>query len=188
MIDSPMKQRIAEALKTLLKQKSFSEIRVKGIVDIAGVSSMSFYRSFSDKYDLLESICYDDLMLFTKIYGSKAELRSFTVCMLNTIQSHSAFYGKIFSDSDAIDSFILALSRVSEETTGTQGSAATLSTCKETLKKWAEEGFKMSVDEVYAEWVSTLPLRSVLKGEELAEAIRRFEANTIEDFKNRVKK
>jgi len=188
MIDSPMKQRIAEALKTLLKQKTFSEIRVKGIVDVAGVSSMSFYRSFSDKYDLLESICYDDLMLFTKIYGNNAELRSFTVCMLNTIQNHSAFYGKIFSDSEAVDSFIRALSRVSEETTGTQGSAATLSTCKETMRKWAEDDFRMPVDEVYTEWISTLPLRSVLKGEELAEAIRRFEANTIEDFKKHVNK
>jgi len=188
MIDSPMKQRIAEALKTLLKQKSFSEIRVKGIVDIAGVSSMSFYRSFSDKYDLLESICYDDLMLFTKIYGSKAEVRSFTVCMLNTIQNHAAFYGKIFSDNEAIESFIRALSRVSEETTGTQGSAATLATCKETMRRWAADNFEMSVDDVYTEWVSTLPLRSVLKGEELAEAIRRFEANTIEDFRKRVNK
>lgn len=188
MIDSPMKQRIAEALKTLLKQKSFSEIRVKGIVDVAGVSSMSFYRSFSDKYDLLESICYDDLMLFTKIYGSKAEVRSFTVCMLNTIQNHAAFYGKIFSDNEAIESFIRALSRVSEETTGTQGSAATLATCKETMRRWAADNFEMSVDDVYTEWVSTLPLRSVLKGEELAEAIRRFEANTIEDFRMRMNK
>ena len=188
MIDSPMKQRIAEALKSLMKQKTFSEIRVKGIVDAAGVSSMSFYRSFSDKYELLESICYDDLMLFTKIYGSKAELRSFTVCMLSTIQNHSEFYGKIFDDSDAIDSFIRALSRVSEETTGTQGSAAMLVTCKETLRKWAEDDFKMSVDEVYTEWISTLPLRSVLKGDELAEVIRRFEANTIEDFRRHVTK
>ena len=188
MIDSPMKQRIAEALKTLLTEKSFSEIRVKGIVEVAGVSSMSFYRSFSDKYDLLEGICYDDLMLFTKIYGNNAELRSITVCMLNTIRSHSSFYGKIFSDCEALDSFLRALSRVSEEMTGTQGSAPTLASCKETLKRWGEDNFKMSVDEVYREWISTLPLRTVLKGKELEEAIRRFEANTIEDFRQHTDK
>ena len=188
MFESPAKNRIAEAFKTILKEKPFSSIKVKNVVDQAGVSSMTFYRSFSDKYDMVEKICFNDLMLFTKIYGSNAELRSITVCMLNTIKSNKDFYGKILEDDDARESFMNALSRVSEETTGTKGSAATLSTSEEILKEWAAGEFQRSVDEVYTDWISTMPLRAVLKGKELAAAVKAFEQNTLEDFKKRLNK
>lgn len=188
MFDSPSKNRIAEAFKFLLKEKPFSTIKVKNIVDVAGVSSMTFYRNFADKYDMVEQICFDDLMLFTKIYGSNAELRSITVCMLNTIKSNKDFYGKILKDDEGRESFMHALSHVSREATGTEGSAATLSMSEDLMKNWASEDFATSVDDVYTEWVSAMPLRSVLKGKELASAVKAFEQNTLEDFRKRLKK
>ena len=188
MLDTPTKKRIAEAFKTLLKEKPFSNIKVKNIVDLAGVSSMTFYRHFSDKYDMVENICFDDLMLFTKVYGSNAELRSITVCMLNTIKNNASFYGKILRDDEARESFMSALSKVSEETTGTKGSPITLSMSEEILKKWADEDFETPVDDVYRDWISTMPLRSVLKGKELDAAVKAYEKNTLEDFRKKYKK
>ncbi|MBR5338986.1 MAG: TetR family transcriptional regulator [Lachnospiraceae bacterium] len=188
MFDSPTKNRIAEAFKTLLKEKPYSSIKVKNIVDLAGVSSMTFYRNFSDKDELTENICFEDLMLFTKIYGSNAELRSITVCMLNTIKSNSGFYGALFKDEDSMDSFMRALSRVSYEATGTKGSATTLSNCKEILQEWANENFATSVDDIYTKWVAEMPLRAVLNEKELAAAIKSFEKRTLEEFRKRYKK
>ena len=187
MFDSPAKNKLVEAFKTILKERPYSTIKVKDIVELANVSSMTFYRNFEDKADLTEHICFDDLMLFTKIYGNSAEVRSITVCMLNTIRNNKEYYGSILKDDDARASFISALSHVSEEAAGSKGSSATLSLCSETLKKWANEDFRTSVDDLYREWISSLPLKSVLKGKELEDAIKTFEANTIADFRKRVK-
>lgn len=187
MFDSPAKNKLVEAFKAILKERSYFNIKVKDIVELANVSSMTFYRNFADKADLTENVCFDDLMLFTKIYGNSAEVRSITVCMLNTIRNNKEYYGSILKDDDARASFISALSHVSEEATGSKGSSATLSLCGETMKKWANEDFRTSVDDIYKEWISSLPLKSVLKGKELEDAIKTFEANTIEDFRKRVK-
>ena len=188
MFETPAKNRIAQAFKELLLEKPFSTVKVKNIVERAGVSSMTFYRHFSDKFDMVEGICHNDLMLFAKIYGDNAELRSMTVCMLNTIKNNRDFYVQILGDDEARESFMRALSRVSSETTGTEGSPAALVASEEILKNWAKNDFSTPVDDVYMDWVSTMPLRSVLKGKELAAAVRAFEQNTIEDFKKRMKK
>ena len=157
------------------------------VVDCDPQSLKGFSRRVTVSSDSLRNVCFDDLMLFTKIYGNSAEVRSITVCMLNTIRNNKEYYCSILKDDDARASFVSALSRVTEEATGSKGSSATLSLCSETMKKWANENFRTSVDDIYKEWISNLPLKSVLKGKELEDAIKAFEANTIEDFRKRVK-
>ena len=183
MFDSPAKNRLKSSFKSLLKEKPFSGIKVKDVVERANVSSMTFYRNFADKADLTESICFEDLMLFTKIYGSTAEIRSITVCMLNTIRNNKDYYGNILRDDSGRASFLNALNHVSEETAGKQAAPLTLSACGEILKKWANEDFVRSVDDLYLEWISNLPLKAFLKGKELEMAIKAYEAKTIEDFR-----
>lgn len=48
-----MKKRLAEALETLLVQKSFPEITVRDIVELCGVNRKTFYYHFSDIHALL---------------------------------------------------------------------------------------------------------------------------------------
>lgn len=45
--------RLAQGLKTLVRHKSLDKITVKQITQAAGVSRQTFYRCFSDKYDLV---------------------------------------------------------------------------------------------------------------------------------------
>lgn len=186
MADST-KKRISEAFLEVLRQKPFSSIKIKDIIEKAGVSHMTFYRSYSDIFDLVESICYEDLMLFSKIYGRNAEWRSITICILNTIKNNSSFYGKVLKDEGASESFSRALARVSGDTTGARGSNTTQSAWKETMQKWARNGFADSVEDVYFTLVGALPLHEVFTGEELAAAIRSYEVNTLDDFRNRQK-
>lgn len=185
MIDSPTKKKIADAFIEVLTQKPFSSIKVKDIVDVAGVSHMTFYRNFSDKYDLVESICFDDMMLFTKIYGRNAEWKAITVCILNTIQNNASFYSRILRDEEATVSYLRAMNRVSGELTGACGSSTTSAAWKETMQSWARNGFADSVEDVYIKLVGAMPLHEVFTGEDLASAIKAYETNTMDDFRNR---
>ena len=181
------KTKIAEAFMEVLRQKPFANIKVKDIIDVAGVSHMTFYRNYSDMYDLVEKICYEDLMLFSKIYGRNAEWKAIVFCILNTIKNNAAFYGKILKDEQASDSFIRALCRVSIDTTGAQGSKTTQAAWCETMQKWAKKGFSESVERVYIELVGAMPLHEVFTGEDLRDVIRAYETNTMDDFRNRLK-
>ncbi|MBQ6332097.1 MAG: TetR family transcriptional regulator [Clostridia bacterium] len=181
------KTKIAEAFMEVLRQKPFANIKVKDIIDVAGVSHMTFYRNYSDMYDLVEKICYEDLMLFSKIYGRNAEWKAIVFCILNTIKNNAAFYGKILKDEQASDSFIRALCRVSIDTTGAQGSKTTQAAWCETMQKWAKKGFSESVESVYIELVGAMPLHEVFTGEDLRDVIRAYETNTMDDFRNRLK-
>ena len=181
------KKKIAEAFMTVLRQKPFSGIKVKDVIDAAGVSHMTFYRNYSDMYDLVESICYEDLMLFSKIYGRNAEWKAITFCILNTIKNNAAFYGKVLKDEAACQSFMRALCRVSGDMTGAEGSKTTYAAWQETLQKWAKNGFNDTVETVYINLVGAMPLHEVYTGDELLAAIRAYEVNTLDDFRNRQK-
>ncbi len=179
------KKKIADAFLDVLRQKPFASIKVKEIIEAAGVSHMTFYRNYSDVFDLVESICYDDLMLFSKIYGRNAEWKSIVICILNTIQNNAAFYGKILKDEQASESFVRALCRVSGDTTGAEGSRTTQAAWRETMQKWAKNGFRDSVEDVYIKLVGAMPLHEVFTGEDLLDVIRAYETNTLDDFRNR---
>lgn len=179
------KKKIADAFLDVLRQKPFASIKVKEIIEAAGVSHMTFYRNYSDVFDLVESICYDDLMLFSKIYGRNAEWKSIAICILNTIRNNAAFYGKILKDEQASESFVRALCRVSGDTTGAEGSRTTQAAWRETLQIWAKNGFRDSVEEVYIKLVGAMPLHEVFTGEDLLDVIRTYETNTLDDFRNR---
>ena len=52
-MNSEIKYKLAEAMKTCMKSASVENITVKQIVEECGVSRQSFYRNFIDKYDLI---------------------------------------------------------------------------------------------------------------------------------------
>ena len=52
-MNSEIKYKLAEAMKTCMKTTSVENITVKQIVAECGVSRQSFYRNFIDKYDLI---------------------------------------------------------------------------------------------------------------------------------------
>lgn len=148
---------------------------------------MTFYRNFADKYDLVERICRDDLMIFTKVYGANADWKDIVLCILNTIQSNSSFYGKILKDDEACSAFLRALVGTSKSCTGGSGSTVTTFAWKEVLYSWAKNGFTDTIAEVYTQLVGAMPLHEVFTGEQLTEVIKAYESNTLDDFKMRKK-
>jgi len=182
---SSTKKRIEAAFLDILSRKPFSCIKVKDIVDEADVSHMTFYRHFSDKYNLVECICFDDMMLFTRIYGHNAEWRAIAMCILNTIKNNTLFYSKILKDRDACSACMRSLRRVSSENTGMEGSSMTYMAWKETLQKWARNDFADSVETVYNCLVGAMPLHEVFNADEISAIMHSYESYTLDDFRNR---
>ncbi len=57
------KRAIADSLKELTKVKSFDKIGVTDITEKCGINRQTFYYHFSDKYELLKWIYYNDYFL-----------------------------------------------------------------------------------------------------------------------------
>ena len=91
------KNNIKSAFRELVIQSSFAKVKVADIIAKVGISRMTFYRHYLDKYALLEEICFDDFNLFVQIYGKNAAWKDITISVLNVIRSHGDFYKKILN-------------------------------------------------------------------------------------------
>ena len=56
------KEKIATAVKELMRQKSIRKITVQDIMDETGMKRQSFYYHFQDIYDVIEWICFKELI------------------------------------------------------------------------------------------------------------------------------
>ncbi len=66
------RQILIDAVKSLLEKRQFDDITVQNILDEAGVSRKTFYRYFSDKYDLVNTY-YNDYIMESVISKSKIQ-------------------------------------------------------------------------------------------------------------------
>ena len=57
------KKEIAAAFKSLMEKKPFEAITVSEITDACGLNRLTFYYHFQDKYDLLNWIYYNEVMM-----------------------------------------------------------------------------------------------------------------------------
>ena len=94
------KYRLAQAMKTCMKEKPVDRITVQQIVDVCGVTRQTFYRNFLDKYDLINWY-FDKLLLesFAHMGSGRTRLegleRKFAY-----IQEERVFFAAAFSSDD----------------------------------------------------------------------------------------
>jgi len=178
-----VKGKIIEAFCALLTQQSFSLIKVTDIINKAGISHMSFYRNYQDKYALVEEICYDDFNLFVKIYGKNALWKEIVICILNAVKSNASFYRKIFIEDASMQCAINALMRISREQTGNTAKKNAYISWHNVLQDWARSNFSDLVEDVYWTLVINLPLCEVLPDSELKRAVDQYERQSMHHFK-----
>ena len=65
-VNQEIKRKITDALFLLLKEKPLHEITVTELVKKAGVARISFYRNYSSKEDVLQTLVNDVLASFAK--------------------------------------------------------------------------------------------------------------------------
>ena len=88
------KTKIKDAFRELVVQSSFAKVKVADIIAKAGVSRMTFYRYYLDKFALLEEVCFDDFNLFVRIYGKNATWKQVTMSILQVIRRMGSFTEK----------------------------------------------------------------------------------------------
>lgn len=177
------KTKIKDAFRELVVQSSFAKVKVADIIAKAGVSRMTFYRYYLDKFALLEEVCFDDFNLFVRIYGKNAAWKQVTMSILQVIRENGEFYRKILTDEEAKPFLFQAQHAISKQYTGNTAVQGTNTAWEGTICSWAENGFQETAEQIYRTLVLNLPIREVLPATELQQAIKGYENKTMEEFK-----
>lgn len=144
---------------------------------------MSFYRAYTDKFEMLEKICYENMIVFVKIYGKNAKWKDITLCILNIIHSNQNFYYNILTCDEGLISFMKALSNVSSTMTGSPASKSSYEIWMYTLKTWALNKFTNNINFVYKELILNLPIREIMQDKDLDEIVEIYENRTMSYYR-----
>lgn len=86
------------AIIKLVIENSPSEVTVQMILDETGTSRPTFYRYFSDKFELMNYVYYHDIRwLLDKLYTSMSNYRKYLCIMFEILQEKNSYYKKLSS-------------------------------------------------------------------------------------------
>ena len=85
---------LAESLKELSKTRPIEKITIKEITDKAGVIRPTFYNHFQDKYELLEWIVREELMMPAMPLFQNGMSREGVTLIFTTMENEKEFYQK----------------------------------------------------------------------------------------------
>lgn len=157
---------LAESLKKLMSVRSFDHITIKDITDEAGFIRPTFYNHFKDKYDLVEWIFQEEVILPTKQLFQMGMHREGIRLMLVTMEKEKDFYLRaakiegqnsfrqiVFESISNLIYEVLKKKTENKEETSILFSPLILSEYyanAETflLFKWIENGMRVSADEM----------------------------------------
>lgn len=83
---------ISQSFKNLMEKKSFDKITISDISDEAKINRQTFYYHFHDKYELLNTIFYNDVIVELIDGFSIDNWAEKFLTMLNTLKKDSKFY------------------------------------------------------------------------------------------------
>lgn len=87
------KKAISASLKELMKKRDLKKITVADIVRNCGINRQTFYYHFQDKYDLVNWIFYNEVILaVTSGKNKNCDLDSMMFSMLNIMEKEKYFY------------------------------------------------------------------------------------------------
>lgn len=92
MSSANTKEAIAQSFKKLMEKKSFDKITISDISSEAKINRQTFYYHFQDKYELLNTIFYNDVIVKLVDGFSIDDWPEKFLFMLNTLKKDSKFY------------------------------------------------------------------------------------------------
>lgn len=90
------KEKMAEALKKLVKTKSIHKITIQDIVEESGMTRQSFYYHFHDIYEIIEWICRMDIRKNHRVNTDNPE--EWIYRMFHNMSEERKFYRKVISE------------------------------------------------------------------------------------------
>lgn len=86
------KQALADSFKQLLREVTIEHITIKDIVEATGVIRPTFYNHFSDKYEVLEYIIWNDLLIPIKPLLVNDMITEGLTLLFTSMKNDRAFY------------------------------------------------------------------------------------------------
>ncbi len=123
------KEILAESFREVAEHKSIDKISVKDITENCGYSPATFYRQFSDKYDLIAWNYTRELeRILTGLNGSKTEWHSALQRAASFFEERKTYLANLFRHTSGLESFInnmqdinyQCLKEAAEKTLGSQ--------------------------------------------------------------------
>lgn len=90
-----VKTLLAESFKELALEKPVEKITIKEITDRAGVIRVTFYNHFQDKYELLEWICREEVLVPVRILLGNNMQREAVTFIFTAILKNKEFYSHV---------------------------------------------------------------------------------------------
>lgn len=176
------KNKIDEAFFQLMEQCHFSSIRVTSIAKLCHISNQSFYRLYSNKYDLAVSLFSAQLTSSIHVCGNNCTFREVMIVILTIIKNNTRIYGNLLRDDEGSKLFPDILSKTSTDFNGFPPAWSTTIINSHLIIDWANDRFDTSVDEMYNKLVMCLPACEFLTKEELKERIEKYERIRLREF------
>ncbi|OJU10527.1 MAG: dihydroxyacetone kinase transcriptional activator DhaS [Clostridiales bacterium 43-6] len=95
------KKALSSGLKNLMKHTGFDKITIAGITKQCGLNRQTFYYHFQDKYELLNWICYNEVILPLSENLTFDTWGDRILTMLTTMKNESYFYINTLKSSGA---------------------------------------------------------------------------------------
>lgn len=112
------RNRFAKSLKQLAATKTLEKITTEELVRAAGLSRQTFYKFFSDKYDLAFWCYQRDMAPVIQDYADmKISFHEMNTQMLKMLQKEQNFYRNVFDHYEVQNSFFQQYHRFSVENT-----------------------------------------------------------------------
>lgn len=86
------KKAMAESIKELMKKKSLEKITVSDIVQNCGLNRQTFYYHFKDKYDLINWIYYNEIVVTLSNVSAVEDWSVVMLEILNVMKKEKTFY------------------------------------------------------------------------------------------------
>ncbi|WP_455675171.1 TetR/AcrR family transcriptional regulator [Pradoshia sp.] len=120
---SKSKHALKQSLTTLMNQKTFKNITISEIVELADLNRGTFYKHYQDKEDLLNDLIQDVLSDFTESYRAPYQnksafyfdqLNASAIKIFDHVAKYSNFYTIVIND-DALPGFVNKLGELLKE-------------------------------------------------------------------------
>lgn len=90
------KKQFAQALVKLCERESFRTLSVRAICSECGLSTRTFYNNFSNKYDLVTFLIYDQIRsIFYKTFAIHEDWAEFSTACYKNLLSHRSYFRNI---------------------------------------------------------------------------------------------
>lgn len=177
-----LRNKVLETFAQLMETQSFSTVRVTAIVQASHVSQQSFYRLFQSKYDLAIVFFSEQLAAAATVCGKKGTIREVMMTVLTIIKNNAKIYSNLLCDQEGIRIFPEILTKLSHDWTGFSPAWATTTINANILQEWAQGRFTTAIEDIYYQFLSSLPAYELIPSDELEERIHEYENLKSNDF------